>query len=182
MNIDFTIFHWLNGFARENVCLDGIVIFFADRFSYIVFGSLILFLIKNYNKYRPMVIRAVVAGFGAWFGISELIKLVWVRPRPFIQEQVNLILTHKPDGSFPSSHTSFFFAISTIVFIYNKKAGIVFYIASLLIGFSRVFVGIHWPSDILAGALVGIFSGWLVNKIFQSFFKSGRYMSSRGSM
>ena len=180
--MDFYFFNLINQFAGRFVWLDGVIIFLADRFSYVLFGSLILFLIKDYKKYRSMVIKAVAAGPIAWFGISELIKLIWVSPRPFVQNQVNLLLTHRPDGSFPSSHASFFFAISTVVFFYNKKAGIVFYIASFLIGFSRVFVGIHWPSDILAGALVGIISGWLVNKIFHSFFKRGRYISSRGSM
>ncbi len=167
--MDFLIFQIINSLVGKFVCLDSLGIFLADRFSYVVFGALFLFLFKNYKKYRPMVLKAVVAGPLAWFGISELIKFLWVRPRPFVENQVNLLLYHKPDGSLPSSHTAFFFAVSTIVYSYNKKAGVIFFVASFLIGVSRVFVGIHWPSDILVGAIVGIFSGWLIIKISKKF-------------
>lgn len=169
--MDFLIFQTLNSLVGKNVFLDNLGIFFADRFSYVVFGALFLFLLKNYKKYRPMVLKAVAAGPLAWFGISELIKLLWVRPRPFIENQVNLLLYHEPDGSLPSSHAAFFFAVATIVYSYNKKAGILFFIAGFLIGFSRVFVGIHWPSDVLAGAIVGVFSALIIKKGAKLLFK-----------
>jgi undecaprenyl-diphosphatase len=81
-------------------------------------------------------------------------------------------LSHSVSSSFPSGHAAFFFALSTVLLLYNKKfyprpkfwwgAGLFFFLASFLISIARVFVGIHWPSDILAGAAIGIFSGWLI--------------------
>jgi len=165
--MDYLIFRAINNLAGKSVCSDGFGIFLADRFSYVLLGALVLFLLKNYKKYWPMVIKAGIAGIIAWLFIAEIIKFLWVRPRPFVENQVNLLLSHEADGSFPSGHASFFFALSTVVYLYNKKAGIFFFLASALISISRVFVGIHWPSDILGGAIIGIFVGWLVNKIFR---------------
>ncbi len=169
--MDYLIFRTINNLAGKSVCLDSLGIFLADRFCYVLLGILILFLLKNYKKYRSMVIKAFAAGIIAWFFIAELVKFLWVRPRPFVENQVNLLLPHEADGSFPSGHASFFFALSTVVYLYNKKVGILFFIASALISISRVFVGIHWPTDILAGAIAGIFVGWLVNKVARTIIK-----------
>ena len=80
---------------------------------------------------------------------------------------VNLILNKIDQPAFPSGHAAFFFALSTVVYFYNKKAGIGFFVASFLISISRVFGGVHWPTDILAGVLVGIFSAWFILKILR---------------
>ncbi|PIQ06905.1 MAG: hypothetical protein COW72_01430, partial [Candidatus Nealsonbacteria bacterium CG18_big_fil_WC_8_21_14_2_50_37_10] len=98
----------------------------------------------------------------------NIIRWLWPSPRPFIESQVNLLLSHEPTSSFPSGHAALFFAIATVVYFYNKKAGILFFLASFLISISRVFAGIHWPTDIFVGALVGIFSAWLIMKIFKN--------------
>jgi undecaprenyl-diphosphatase len=74
------------------------------------------------------------------------------------------------EQSFPSGHASFAFGLATIVYFYNKKWGIAFFVMAILISTARVFTGVHWPSDILAGATVGIFSGWLINKLFNKIY------------
>jgi undecaprenyl-diphosphatase len=78
-----------------------------------------------------------------------------------------LINQSAKEASFPSGHASFYFALSTIVYLYNKKLGILFYVATIFIVVARVFVGVHWPSDVLAGAILGILMGWLLNKLFK---------------
>ncbi|RLC39334.1 MAG: hypothetical protein DRH33_03145 [Candidatus Nealsonbacteria bacterium] len=97
-----------------------------------------------------------------------MIRFLWPRTRPFLENGINLLVEKINQPAFPSGHAAFFFALSLIVLFYNKKAGILFFIASILICLGRVIVGIHWPSDILAGAVVGLFSAWLVNKFFKS--------------
>jgi undecaprenyl-diphosphatase len=97
-----------------------------------------------------------------------------------VENHVNLLFNYNPlEPSFPSGHAAFYFAIATVVFLYLKKvyprpkfwrgASILFFIAGFLISISRVFSGIHWPSDILAGAAIGIFSGWLVMFFYRKF-------------
>ena len=163
MNLDVLIFQQINGLAGRWNFLDGAGIFFAQYFEYALVGFTLFFLRKNFR----VILSAFSAAVLARFGIVELIRLFWSRARPFIGNNVNLLIGHENTSSFPSGHAAFYFGLSTVVYFYNKKAGIVFFIASFLISISRVFVGIHWPSDILAGAILGILSGWLVLKVFK---------------
>jgi undecaprenyl-diphosphatase len=169
--MDAFIFEKINSLALKNLWLDTLGIFLAEYFPYVLAICLILFfLVLNYKKYWPMVILALISG-GLARGITEVIRFLWGRPRPFVNNHVNLLLDNINSKSFPSGHASFFFGLSTIVYFYNKKIGILFFIASFLISISRVYCAIHWPADILAGALVGIFSGILAFNIFEKLKK-----------
>jgi len=128
----------------------------------------LLFLAVGFRKYFRMVVEIAVSAIFARFVIVELIRWIWQRPRPFVYNNVNSLLFHDAPA-FPSGHAALFFAVSTIVFLYNKKAGIIFFISSFLICLTRVFTGIHWPLDILAGIVVGVFSGYLIHKASKKF-------------
>ncbi len=165
--MDLVIFEQLNAYLLHYVWFDAIIIFLADYLPYILGASIFLFLLINLKKYWPLVIKGLVAGALARFGITELIRFFWPRPRPFLERSVNLLVAEVNHPAFPSGHAAFFFALSFIVFLYNKKAGLLFFIASSLICLGRVIVGLHWPSDILAGVAVGLVSGWLIQRIFR---------------
>jgi len=171
--LDGKIFNWVNQFAGKNVCFDSAAIFFASYFQYVVVFCLLLFLFKNFKKYLKMVIPALAAAIFARFVIVEIIRYFLPRFRPFVGNNINLLVNQSPsEPSFPSGHAAFFFALATVIYFYNKKAGIMFFIFAFLISISRVFVGIHWSSDILVGAIIGIFSGWLVVKLTRKFIKN----------
>jgi len=159
--MDQLLFQKINGLAGQWAYADAAGIFFAKYIGYVLVGLVFLFF---FRKWR-IILSAILAAAVARLGIVELIRWLWERPRPFIENHVNLLLNHGNEPAFPSGHAAFFFALSAVVYFHNKKAGIFFFAASFLIAVSRVFVGVHWPSDVLAGALVGIFSGWLVAKI-----------------
>jgi undecaprenyl-diphosphatase len=169
--LDTKVFSWVNGLAYKWYWLDFIGFLFAKYFEYVLLLVLLLFLVINFKKYWKMVLESLMAVVLARYVIAEIIRWLWFRPRPFVNNYVNLLMDYNPaESSFPSGHAVFYFALSTIVYYHNKKAGILFYLASFLIVLARVFVGIHWPSDILAGALIGIFIAWLINKIFLKVF------------
>ncbi len=168
MNLDLYIFNAINGFAGKWHWLDLTGIFFAKYFEYFLLLALVSFLLKDFKKYWRMVVEALIAAVFVRFILAEIIREIWFRPRPFVHNSVNLLISYDPkESSFPSGHASFYFALSTIIYSYNKKAGILFYIASFLIVIARVFVGIHWPSDILAGAILGTLGGIILNKLFK---------------
>lgn len=150
--------------------MDYAGIFFAKYLPYIFVACLIFLLIYNYRKYREMVLVSLFAGVASRFIIGEVIRFLWFRPRPFVSLNfIPLVEKSASEASFPSGHALFYFAVATSVYLYNKKLGIIFYVASFLICISRVFVGIHWPSDILAGALIGIFTALLIYKLFKKY-------------
>jgi len=171
MNLDFFLFQKINSFTGKWLWFDNLAIFFAQYFEYILIFCLLLFLLKNFKKNWPMIIQAFGAAILARLVIVNFIRWLWQRPRPFVENNVNLLLSHS-GTSFPSGHAAFYFAISTVVYLHNKKAGIGFFFASFLISISRVFCGIHWPSDILAGAVIGIFSAFLIILFSRKFFST----------
>jgi len=168
MYLDLVIFNWINGFAGKWRWLDLSGIFFAKYFEYFLLFVLILLLIINLKKYWRMVAEALVAAVFVRFVLVETFYWLHFRARPFVRNPVHLLVPYDAlQTSFPSGHASFYFALSTIIFGYNKRIGILFFIASFLIVLGRVFVGVHWPSDILAGAVLGIFVGIILNKVFK---------------
>ncbi|MDO8424502.1 MAG: phosphatase PAP2 family protein [bacterium] len=165
--MDLYFFNLINQFAGRFFWLDKIGLFFADQFGYI----LIIFFFRIFWKKWRVIIQALSAVMLARLVIVNMIRWIFPRLRPFVENQVNLLIVHENTSSFPSGHAAFYFAIATVVFLYNKKIGPWFLGAAFLISFARVFSGVHWPSDILAGALVGIVSGWLVMKLSEKFTK-----------
>lgn len=170
--IDDELFYFINGLAGKWVWLDVLAVFIAQYLPYVAGACLVLFLIKDYKKYWPIVVSAAGAALLGRFVFLEIIRLLHDRFRPFLGAGVNALLTYPTPQAFPSGHATVFFAITTIVFFYNKKAGFVFLAASLLIGLARVFVGLHWPLDIAAGIIVGIAAGLLTHNIFRRIQKN----------
>jgi len=169
--IDYSIFYSMNRLAGENIYLGELVKFFAEYFPYLVVCFLFLFILLN-KKYFRMIIEALFAAVFARFGIVETIRFLHPRFRPFVNNNIHLLIDKIDQASFPSGHSAFFFGLATVVYFYNKKTGILFLFFAFLIAISRVFCGVHWPLDILAGAVVGIFSGWLVFKLSKRFIAS----------
>lgn len=170
MNIDLYLFNLINGLVFKWYWLDFVGFFITEYSEYILAAVLVLFLAINFKKYWRMISEAIVAAVFTRFVLTEIIRWLWFRPRPFVTNNVNLLVDYSAkESSFPSGHASFYFALSTIVYLYNKKIGIIFYIASLSIVLARVFVGIHWPSDILVGVILGVLVGLILNKIFRKY-------------
>lgn len=181
MNIDLYIFNLINGQAFKWEWLDFLGYVIAKYSEYFLVATLLIILAINFKKYWRMVLEAVLAAGITRFVVAEFIRWLWFRPRPFVTNNVNLLIDYNSrEASFPSGHACFYFALSTIVYVYNRKLGTAFYIASLFIVLARVFVGIHWPSDILAGAIIGVMVGLILNKLIKK--NEGRIFRNRGSI
>ena len=95
------------------------------------------------------------------------------RIRPYdIKEGIDLIIKTPHDFSFPSGHTAASFAGAVAVFMYNKKWGGAAILIATLIGFTRLYLYVHFPTDVLAGALIGSLCAIIVYFIVKFIFKS----------
>ena len=172
MALDLGLFTFLNSAVGVSPFLDRLILFCAAHLPYFLIGIFLVWLAFFILPGAPKLEVAVAAFASALLArgvIVEAIRFFYDRPRPFSVMEVNQLLTNSP-GSFPSGHAALFFALSTAVYLYDRKWGIGFFIASALVSLTRVMSGIHWPSDILGGALIGIGSALLVAKLANRHF------------
>lgn len=100
---------------------------------------------------------------------NVVLKPLVARIRPCDVDSAVLLLIPHPGGfSFPSGHTGASFAAASALFFSRNKFGVFAFVVAALIGFSRLYLYVHYPSDVLAGALIGIMLGWLGNILVAS--------------
>lgn len=176
--IDLALFRWLNSWIGINDFLDWNILFRAEYLLYAVILGVFAFFVfsffaqamkdKDKNQARWVTIHAFAAGILSRFVFTEIIRFFYARPRPFIVlDGVRQLIFHAPSGSFPSGHAAFSFALAAAIYYYYPKTSTLFFLAAFAMGAGRVSAGVHWPSDILAGATVGILSAWLMNFIIK---------------
>ncbi len=177
--MDTFLFQKLNSLAGASSFSDNLFIFLADTFAYVLVA--ILALVFLWPKFfgigdRMVVVWALIAGFFARFVVKEVVVFFYNRPRPFdIFSDVVQLVSHESLGSFPSGHAIFFFALASVLVFYSRGLGTFFFISAIFLGFSRIISGIHWPSDILAGASLGIFAGVFVFYLIRKFWEIQQY-------
>jgi undecaprenyl-diphosphatase len=107
-------------------------------------------------------VLAVIAS-GLSLAVAAIIARVVDRPRPFVAHpQIHVFLAHAPDPGFPSDHATAAFAIGAVLLLRLGRWGIPVLLAAAALAVSRVLVGVHYPNDVLAGALLGSAAAVLV--------------------
>jgi undecaprenyl-diphosphatase len=97
--------------------------------------------------------------------LNQVIHAIWDRPRPYETHAIRHPWSSSTDASFPSDHASASIAIAVAVFMFDRLVGGLFLVAAGLIAIGRVFIGAHYPADVLASLLVGVGSAVLVVKL-----------------
>ncbi len=104
-----------------------------------------------------------LALLGSFLLADELLKHLFDRPRPFLViEPVNLLITAPHDYSFPSGHAATAFAAATAIVLLDRRLAPAVLLLAAVEAYSRVYVGVHYPFDIMVGAMVGALTGWVV--------------------
>ncbi len=161
--INIIIFNAINHLAGNNIFADKIGIYLAEYSPYIFILFLLYIWFFKKGKYKEI---ALFAGYSAILGIviNFIISIFYFHARPFMDKIGNTLVAHNAENSFPSDHTTFMLSIA-FVFLYFKEtrfAGIILSILGLIGGFSRVFVGVHYPFDIFGSILVAIVSSYVI--------------------
>ncbi len=124
-------------------------------------GALILLIPK---KTRRIGICCLIALMGSLLINNVILKNLVARTRPYDAiAGLSSLIGSQSDFSFPSGHTGSSFAAATVMFCgLKKRYGSFALILAALIGFSRIYVGVHYPSDVIGGALIGAIIGYMV--------------------
>jgi undecaprenyl-diphosphatase len=197
-NLNYALFQDINNQAGQNHLLDALMVFCANGLIF-CFPLLLLFLWGrplNWRK-RPLysgeaaVIRAsrnVVLWVGIAcilaYALNLLVESFMFEPRPFVSHKVHLLVEHARDGSFPSDHSAWAFAVvgvllfslfPIVVATWQKRRDrgtawlfvplllmIIAVVMACSIGIGRIFVGVHYPGDVLGGAVDGLVAGYVI--------------------
>ncbi len=148
---------------------------FADHGIGWIIVAVVLLLFKKTRKTGLMAGVALIIGL---LVVNMTMKPLFARIRPYeVNEAIKEFLLVEPlaDFSFPSGHTLASFEVATVLMIRDKKFGIPALILAFVIAFSRLYLYVHYPTDVLVGLLLGVLFGVLgvftVNKGFELYNK-----------
>lgn len=163
---DLPIFNLFYNLVGKSVCLDAVAIFLAqDLIYFLPFLAGLVYFFRRNKSFLKIVLLGLVC-LAIIFIIDFFFKRFHLRSRPFVFLEFSPLIDFSPkEASFPSLHTALSFAIALIVYFLNKKWGIIFLVLAFLIGLSRIYVGVHWPSDIIAGFFLALLS-FILSKYF----------------
>ncbi len=162
-------------FIRENIANPVLDVFMkiittsGDAGIIWIAATILCLVFKRTRKAGVCMAVALILGL---LICNLTLKPIIARPRPFMtREDIELIIKAPSGFSFPSGHTVSSFAAATGLFIYHRRLGIAALIWAFLIAFSRLYMYVHYPTDVIAGMLIGILCAVigmvLVNKFCQ---------------
>jgi len=168
MAADWTLFELCNGLAGRSPAWDTLIRVLINDYGITTALVLVLFGLwftgkspQAREQNQHAVFSAILSVLLANLFVKAL-NLLWYRPRPFAYRTVTLLFYRPSDSSFPSNPTSIGFCIATAVWLFNRKLGSVLYVLASLLGLARLCGGVHYPSDIVGGAVIGILSAYVV--------------------
>ena len=168
MSLDWAAFRFLNGFAGRSPLADELIRLLMN--DYALTTALVLILYGLWfsgwsGTEREGNQRAVLSAITTVFlgnVVVKLMNLAFYRYRPFAFQEVTLLFYYPSDSSFPSNATFVGVSIATALWLHNRTIGMIAYVLALLLGIARVVGGVHFPSDIIGGAVVGMGVAYVV--------------------
>jgi undecaprenyl-diphosphatase len=166
---DTALFRLVNGLAGRSEFADSIARLFVNEYFVTTTLAVLLLVLwftpdeparrlKHQRAFFNTAVSVLLANF-----ILKIINLLYFRPRPFTTLDDVTLCFYKPwDSSFPSNPATFAFAFATAVYLTHRRVGLVMYGLATLFVLSRVYCGVHYPLDVIAGALLGSVTAWVV--------------------
>ncbi|AYD41348.1 phosphatase PAP2 family protein [Clostridium fermenticellae] len=169
MNMEF--FRLINNLANKNIVLDKIMIFFSKDVPYIFMGIVALVfiwgIIKRNDNYRKASVNTFIVTVINLM-LSFIIGSIYYMDRPFVHNKVNLLVPHVKDASLPSDHATGTMSIALGLGRYNRIIKIILTILSIMVGFSRVYVGNHYPLDVISAYIMVFITNYLYNLLLKN--------------
>ena len=158
MSFDVSLFSFIHNLAGRSTLLDFFGVIAAAYLPYAVAAAaVIVALLQRPWKIRfqcvALVMLAVVIARGIF---AEIFWFILARPRPPLILGTDVLIAVPQNPSFPSGHATILFALAAALYPINRKASLWCAGGALVVSIARVFVGVHWPTDVIAGAVLGI--------------------------
>ena len=188
---DLNFFRLINGLAGTDRMLDFVAVFAAKWLIYVLVAAAVWLVLAarhhlNDGDRYGQLIDGLIIGLRTTVAVllcavdSLVMALAVFRERPFVSlEGVNLLIDQPFFAkSFPSDHTTLAFAVAVSILMVNRRLGIPALMVAVVVGLSRIFVGVHFPLDVLVGAILGTSWAVAVAVIGKKFDDRGRLSQS----
>ncbi|MDX6658566.1 MAG: undecaprenyl-diphosphatase [Solirubrobacteraceae bacterium] len=164
--MDYSLYKDINGLSGSSFA-DGLFKFIANDMTVVLVVAIaLIFLIPWERRRAPRRSGAVLATAAAGLGllVNQPISHAVDRVRPFIAHpgHAHLLIARSTDPSFPSDHATGAFGLAFGIWLYDRTLGGVLLVIAALVSFARVYVGTHYPGDVVVGALIGMAAATLI--------------------
>ncbi len=168
MEFDSLATHWLNSLAGQSALADGVMIFLARFAIFVVVGSIALrWWARSGRDSQRFIALSCGLATAIGLGFNQAILLFIDRIRPYDQGITQAIIDKSADPSFPSDHATVVFATAILLLLKRDRFWPAYMAVAVLVGTSRVFVGLHFVSDVLGGAATAALAAGLVHMLFR---------------
>jgi len=194
-SFDTAVYHFLNNLAGRNTIFDDLVILLGnyslELYVFLFFIAWVALPKQEVNRRHALVIMGLSGVLG--LAVNLFISHFWFRPHPFTvlpKGTFTQLIPHNADASFPSDHTtgSFGFAAGSWGKA-DKWVRVSFTLLAVFTAIARICAGVHWPTDVIAGMLIGVLSGrimWKFSPLLQPLtnyglrlFRYGQYLKQQ---
>ncbi|MBF0399724.1 MAG: phosphatase PAP2 family protein [Magnetococcales bacterium] len=167
-SLNHSLFLLINAGAEPSPVLLYGAIFFAKWLVYSLPVLLLAMWLWGRSYHRELATKAVLS-IVLGLLVTALIRWLWPHPRPFVVGLGYTHLAHAPDASFPSNHAVFCFSMAFSLWwnAVRKRAAWILLGVALSVCWARVYLGVHFPLDMVGGAVVVLLSVWLVNRLLR---------------
>ncbi|MED0888935.1 undecaprenyl-diphosphatase [Bacillus mycoides] len=164
--MNYTVFQWINNFAGSSKLLDTLMIAITNSAAYVAILFMLILWFNNGKKENAIrkqyTMLYTTLSVSIALLVNVLIHAVYYHPRPFITHHVNQLVPHAADSSFVSDHSVLVFSIAFVFILRGEKLKYIALIWAILVGVSRMYVGVHYPLDILGAAFLTFITSGLV--------------------
>lgn len=156
--LNITLFRAVNDLGKQYTSLNPAFKFISEYTVYILAFSILIYWFIKKNNNRIMVISSCVS-FVIAETIGKILGKFHSNLQPFaVLSDVNKLIERSIDNSFPSDHTILFFSFCISFWLFRKNHGFLWVVLAFFVGLSRIWVGVHYPLDVIVGAIIAIIS------------------------
>ena len=177
--MDANVTHWINSWAGQSQLVDLLLVWVSSYgVPILVCAVACQWWTRQDRQHTRHILLAAGFSFLIGLALNQVILLFIQRIRPYDAGVTSLLIAPSSDPSFPSDHATAAFAIAAAFIVHRFRAAKIFLTAAIFISLSRVYIGTHYVSDVIGGALTGALAAGLVCRMYRQGTRADRILTN----